>query len=262
MNGVLIMSEKSIIIYESTTGKRMALRDAVELDELGNSRIIERVDFSSGKFPTPIGFPKRGGVYTKAYTHGGTHQVVVGDTLTGALSSSTCKVISITLTSGTWASGDAAGTLTVIDKNGTFVAENLNEGENLDVCTIATGDMTASTLASADTFDMTWASLPAELTQNLITVGDKSMLCVSVEQDTSGGTATITPLLIDNETSPSIVSILPARTFIQTYALRRGTGKYMLPMQIWDAGGAYKIGLHLTAITGTSNTVKIWGWVL
>ena len=31
---------------------------------------------------------------------------------------------------------------------------------------------------------------------------------------------------------------------------------------VWDVFGAYKIGLHITAITGTSNGVKVWGWVI
>jgi hypothetical protein len=240
----------------------MALRDAVELDDSGNARVVERVDLTSGKGPTPRGFPKRGGVYTKAYTSGGIHQVLVGDILTGALSSATCRVISVTLSSGTWSGGDAAGTLTVVDKNGIFVAENLNEGTNLDVCTIASGDLTATTLTAADTSDLT--SLPAELTQNLITIGDKSSLVVFPEQYTSGGTVTITPILFDNETSPNVIGCLAGRLFTQPGSLRRGSasGLYIMPGQMWDCYGGYKVGLHLTAITGTSNYVQIWGYTV
>ena len=121
----------------------------------------------------------------------------------------------------------------------------------------------ASTMVSAaESFDLT--SLPSDLTSNLITVGDKSMLCVSVEQSVSGGTVTVTPILYDNEATPNVVGVLPPKTFTQPYAFRRGSssGNYALPMQTWDVSGAYKIGLHFSAFTGTSNTFKAMGWVI
>lgn len=255
------MSEKSLLLYESATGKKVAIRDAYELDDISEARYIEEIDLVSKKFNSPIGYPKRGGVYTKAYTSGGTHQIIAGDILTGATSGYTCRVISLTLTGGSWAGGDAAGTLTVVDKSGVFVAENLNY-ESVDTCTIAAGDLAASTLIAADTFDLT--ALPAELTQNLINCGDTSVLVVSVEQYTTGGTAVITPIIYDKEASPNIVGVLPSKTFTQTYAFRRGSGSgsYCLPFQMWDIHGAHKIGLHLSAITGTSNYVYVRGWCL
>lgn len=72
-----------------------------------------------------------------AYTSGGTYEIVAGDTITGATSGATAKVVSLTLTSGTWAGGDAAGVLTVNRRTGTFQAENLNVGANTNVATIA-----------------------------------------------------------------------------------------------------------------------------
>lgn len=255
------MAEKSLMVFEAGTGDRVATRDAVETDDSSNARIIERIDLSSGKGLTPLGFPKRGNVRTLAYTSGGTHEVLVGDILTGASSGATARVISLTLTSGTWAGGDAAGTLSLCDQSGTFVSENLNEGVNADVCTIAS-DSTPSTLTSADSVNTT--ALPAELTQNLITVGDKSALVVLVEQYTSGGIVTVTPLIFDNEASPSVIGILPSKAFNQPYAFRKGsgTGMYVLPAQMWDCFGAYKIGLHMSAISGTSNYPYIYGYVL
>jgi hypothetical protein len=171
-------------------------------------------------------------------------------------------VISLTLTSGTWAGGDAAGTFTLCDQAGTFQAGNLNEGVNSDVCTIA-GNSSASNLTAPDTADLT--ALPAELTQNLITIGYKSLLVVAVEQFTSGGTVTVSPIIYDNESSPGIVGVLSAKAFIQQpYAFRRGSasGLYLLPAQSWDILGAYKIGLHMSGITGTSNYPMIYGWVI
>lgn len=175
------MAEKSIRIADAASGLRMAVRDAFEVDDGSNTRVVERVDFCSGKFATPIGNATRG-----------------------------------------------------------------NSGM----------------INAAETFDLT--NLPADLTGNLITVGDKSMLVVAVEQSVSGGTVTVTPILYDNQGTPAVVGILPPKTFTQPYAFRRGSssGNYVLPVQTWDVSGAYKIGLHFSAFTGTSNTFKCWGWVL
>jgi hypothetical protein len=175
------MAEQSIRIADAASGLRMAARDAFETDGSSNARVIERVDFASGKFTSPVGNAKRG-------------------------HSSACN--------------------------------------------------------AADTFDLT--ALPSDLTSNLITVGDRSMLCVSVEQSVSGGTVTITPVLYDNEATPGIVAVLPPKTFSQPYAFRRGSssGNYVLPVLTWDVTGAHKTGLHCSAFTGTSNTWKVWGWVL
>lgn len=87
------------------------------------------------------------GQRTVAYTSGGTYEILPGDTITGATSGSTARVVSLTLTSGTWAGGDAAGTLTLDDRNGALQAENLNVGGNTNVATIA-GDSVA--VAAAD----------------------------------------------------------------------------------------------------------------
>jgi hypothetical protein len=256
------VAEKSTRIAGAASGLYMAMRDAVETDDSSNARVVERVDFAGGKFSSPIGFPKRGNSRTLSYTSGGTYQVVAGDVLVGATSGATARVISLTLTGGTWAGGDAAGVLTLCDQTGTFQAENLDkQGGGANVQTVA-GDSAASNLTTADTLDLT--ALPAGLTQNLITVGDKSMLCVAVDQYTSGGTVKVTPILYDNQSTPAIVGILPGRVFAQGEAFRRGSGSglYPLPVQAWDVTGAYKIGLHVTAITGTSNYPQVFGWVI
>lgn len=175
------MSEKSVRIADAASGSYMATRDAFETDGSSNARVVERVDFASGKFASPM----------TTYTRGN-----------------------------------------------------------------------SSMISAVETFDLT--NLPSDLTSNLITVGDKSMLCVSVEQSVSGGTVTVTPILYDNESTPNIVGILPPKTFTQPYAFRRGasSGNYVLPIQTWDVSGAYKIGLHFSAFGGTSNTFKAMGWVV
>jgi hypothetical protein len=79
---------------------------------------------------------------TVSYTSGGTYEILPGDTITGATSTSTARVVSLTLSSGTWAGGDAAGVLTLDTRNGALQAENLNVGGNSNVATIG-GDSSA-----------------------------------------------------------------------------------------------------------------------
>jgi len=86
---------------------------------------------------------------TLAYTSGGTHEVLVGDVLAGGTSGATAIVESLTLTSGTWAGGDAVGTLTLRSQSGAFQSETLNEGSNSNVCTVG-GDSTATTSGTTE----------------------------------------------------------------------------------------------------------------
>ncbi len=83
---------------------------------------------------------------------GGAYEVVVGDTITGATSGATAIVRKVVLKSGTWAAGTAVGKLMVDTQSGTFVAENLDVGGNLNVATIA-GNSAAVTLAVGGRFE-------------------------------------------------------------------------------------------------------------
>lgn len=78
-----------------------------------------------------------GNEYTRTFTSGGTYQVVAGNTITGHTSGATGLVVAVTLASGSWAAGTAAGTLRFRDQTGTFASENLDVGTNLNVATIA-----------------------------------------------------------------------------------------------------------------------------
>lgn len=81
--------------------------------------------------------------WTLDYDSGGVAEIEAGDTLTGATSSATAIVDAVTLDSGTWAGGDAAGTLTLRRKGGTFQdRENLNQSGGQ--ANIGTVDGTAS----------------------------------------------------------------------------------------------------------------------
>ena len=76
-----------------------------------------------------------------AYTSGGVAELEPGDTVTGATSGATAQVVSLTLTSGTWAAGTAAGVLILDNQVGTFESENLDASNQDNICTI--GDNTA-----------------------------------------------------------------------------------------------------------------------
>lgn len=68
-----------------------------------------------------------GGERVMPFTSGGTTEIEVGDTIKGATSNATAKVLGVVLDSGSWAGGDAAGWL-ILDlpsKVGTFQSENV-----------------------------------------------------------------------------------------------------------------------------------------
>jgi len=75
--------------------------------------------------------------WTMAFTGGGTYVPITGYTITGATSEATGYIETVTLSTGSWAGGDAAGTFTLRRQTGLFEAENLDIGANLNVATIA-----------------------------------------------------------------------------------------------------------------------------
>jgi hypothetical protein len=81
-----------------------------------------------------------------AFTSGGTTEIAVGNTITGATSGATAVITKVVLLSGTWAAGSAAGRFYFASQTGTFQSEDLNVGASLNLATIA-GDSTAITLA-------------------------------------------------------------------------------------------------------------------
>ena len=72
-----------------------------------------------------------------AFTSGGTTAIAVGDTIVGESGAATAVVLSITLTSGSWAGGNAAGFLYIDTQVGAFQSETLKVGANLNLATIA-----------------------------------------------------------------------------------------------------------------------------
>ncbi len=85
-------------------------------------------------------------VYTEryvAFTSGsnkaaGTPGLQVGDWTIGATSAAKAEVIAVSVSTGAFADGDAAGTIKVRCQHGTFQNENLNVGADGNMATIAT----------------------------------------------------------------------------------------------------------------------------
>jgi hypothetical protein len=92
---------------------------------------------------TIISVDNYNGIKRLAFTSGGVHELLVGDTITGATGGATAVIVAIDLESGSWAGGDAAGDLWINQQSGTFEAENLNEGANNNVATIAADSVDA-----------------------------------------------------------------------------------------------------------------------
>tara|TARA_R110002096_G_C14661910_1_gene728354 strand:+ start:36611 stop:38683 length:2073 start_codon:yes stop_codon:yes gene_type:complete len=88
-----------------------------------------------------------------AYTSGGTYDLAEGDVITGATSGATATITRVMLESGSILGGDSAGKLIFASQTGTFQAENLDVGGNLNIATIA-GDSSAITLLPDGRFEM------------------------------------------------------------------------------------------------------------
>jgi hypothetical protein len=73
-----------------------------------------------------------------AFTSGGTHEIVAGETIVGATSGIEALVKEVLLSSGTWAGGDAAGFLLCNedDMTGSFGSENVYVGTGTNDATV------------------------------------------------------------------------------------------------------------------------------
>lgn len=87
-----------------------------------------------------------------AFTSGGSYEINIGDTITGATSGATAVVRRVVLTGGSWGAGTAAGRLILSGQTGNFASENLNVGANSNVATIA-GNSTVNTLPAGGRYE-------------------------------------------------------------------------------------------------------------
>ncbi len=77
------------------------------------------------------------------FTSGGVLKLIVGNTITGATGGATAVIVKVSLTSGHWAAGTAAGQIEISGQDGVFEAENINQLNGQDnIATIPAGDST------------------------------------------------------------------------------------------------------------------------
>jgi len=106
---------------------------------------------------------------TVAYTGGGTTEIVAGDWIVGATSSAKAEVVSLTLTGGTWAGGDAAGVMRLRSSQGTWTS-----GENVKVAA-GTDDATITLVPKIDQGDYPFKGMTARAMR--VTVAAQTALC-------------------------------------------------------------------------------------
>lgn len=86
-----------------------------------------------------------------AFTSGGTFVIAEGQVITGETSAATATITRVSLESGSFAAGTAAGHLIFASQTGTFQAETIKVGANLNVANIA-ANSTAITLSPLGTY--------------------------------------------------------------------------------------------------------------
>jgi hypothetical protein len=87
-----------------------------------------------------------------AFTSGGTYVPAEGDVITGEISGATATLTRIALESGSYAAGTAAGKFIFASQTGTFQAETVKVGANLNIANIA-GNASAITLLPSGQYE-------------------------------------------------------------------------------------------------------------
>jgi len=104
------------------------------------------------------------------YFNSGSTEISKGDTLIGATTHFEVKVDDISVTSGTWSSGNAAGWINYTPLLGSVAAENLNNGADSNVATLAAPSSRICAIATALT-DFRYA--------DTVTIGTNNCGCSS-----------------------------------------------------------------------------------
>jgi hypothetical protein len=170
-----------------------------------------------------------------AFTSGGTHELLKTDSIVGATSGATAQVGAIILTSGTWAGGDAAGTLHINKQTGTFQSENLNEANQINFDSGGTHQIIAGDTITGETSGASatvikvrkatgkWSDGDAAGTfylgtvtggpfQNDETVKDNGNLnCATIDGTITNGTSNIATIASDSSPLANIIATANSR---------------------------------------------------
>jgi|TARA_Y100000034_G_C6836823_1_gene378267 hypothetical protein len=130
------------IFIDSTTRVELTdLKDATD-DSFINDAVVHMSLFKE----TPLN-PEQTEL---VFTSGGVAEPAVGDIIEGATGGATAVIDVITLTSGTWAGGDAAGYMSISRQFGSFEAENLDTVDQANIATIAADSSCSVTADGGD----------------------------------------------------------------------------------------------------------------
>lgn len=130
--GFMPRAEESINLYGNHQKFDLVL-DVQGIEKVGTIQAPQMVELIYADIIEAI----LGNTWTLNFDSGGTFKATVGKYISGQLSKATGYICGVSLLSGTWAAGSAAGTLTLRRVKGDFINnENFNIGSNADVATI------------------------------------------------------------------------------------------------------------------------------
>ncbi len=126
------MAEKNVVFMGSDAlMQATGLKDVETGDLINTATIILSIFDGVRRYPVSI----------LAFTSGSV-EIVVGDVIKGLTGLATATVGKISLTSGSWVAGTAAGQLELSGQDGVFQAENIEVDGSGDIATIPAGDST------------------------------------------------------------------------------------------------------------------------
>ena len=99
-----------------------ALLQATDIKDVETDTKINDAVITASIFDTELRYP----VSILEFSSGGVLTIVAGDIILGATSAATAIVGKVTVTSGSWVAGTAAGVLELSGQDGTFQAENID----------------------------------------------------------------------------------------------------------------------------------------
>ena len=111
-----------------------------------------------------------------------------------------------------------------------------------------------SAVAAADGVDL------SALSSTDITVGDKSVLVVEVDFNTSAANCIIVPVFYDGAVTPAIIGVGSELSFSASQWRRTSTGNYFGEIKMVDTHGAAKVKLAVKSIS--AGTINGYGGVV
>lgn len=111
-----------------------------------------------------------------------------------------------------------------------------------------------SGVAAADSVDL------SALSSTAITVGDKSVLVISVDFNTAGANCIIVPVFYDENATPAIIGIGEELVFQASTLRRTASGNYLGAIKMVDVFGATNVRLAVRSLSG--GTINVYGGVL